>query len=59
MATNEAGFVAMADYTFTAADSGQHTFAGLVLRQAGDYTITGSDPDGGIDGSVTFTVDPA
>jgi hypothetical protein len=48
------------DYTFTAADAGQHTFAGLVLYQAAGYTITGideADPD--LNGSITFTVAPA
>jgi hypothetical protein len=47
------------DYTFTAGDSGQHTFAGLVLNQPADYTVTGEDPLTGIGGNVTFTVDPA
>jgi hypothetical protein len=49
--------VAMADYTFTPADSGQRTFPGLVLSQPGDYVLTGSDPDAGLGGSVAFTVD--
>jgi hypothetical protein len=34
---------AMATYTFTAADGGTHTFSGLVLRQAGTLTVTGTD----------------
>jgi hypothetical protein len=51
--------IASRDYTFTAGDSGQHTFAGLVLNQPADYTVTGEDPLTGIGGSVTFSVDPA
>jgi hypothetical protein len=51
--------IASRDYTFTASDVGQHTFAGLVLNQPADYTITGEDPLTGISGSVTFPVDPA
>jgi predicted outer membrane repeat protein len=58
-ASNGGVLVAMADYTFRATDSGQHTFTGLVLHQPGNYTLTGSDPDAGIDGSVSFTVNPA
>jgi hypothetical protein len=58
-AYNGGALVAMADYTFPSTDSGQHTFTELVLHQPGDYTITGSDPDAGIDGSVSFAVDPA
>jgi hypothetical protein len=51
--------IASRDYTFTAGDGGQHTFAGLVLYQPAEYTITGNDPLVGIGGSVTFPVDPA
>jgi predicted outer membrane repeat protein len=50
--------VATADYTFTSADQGQHTFPRVVFGQAGDYTVTGDDPVAGIGGSVTFPVDP-
>lgn len=32
-----------ADYTFTAADAGQHTFTGLILWQTGNQTITAMD----------------
>jgi hypothetical protein len=54
-----ADMIATADYTFTAADSGQHTFTGIVLYQPGDFTVSGSDPVAGIGGSVMFTVAPA
>jgi hypothetical protein len=51
---------AMADYTFTATDAGQHTFSNLVLRQAGTLTVTGTDTaDGSVTGSTTFTITPA
>jgi hypothetical protein len=49
--------MAQADYTFTTSDMGSRTF-NVVLSQPGDYTLTGSDPDAGIDGSVSFPVDP-
>jgi len=32
-----------ADYTFTAADKGAHTFSGLILRRKGNQTITVTD----------------
>jgi hypothetical protein len=45
-------------YTFTAADQGHYTLAGLMLN-AGDYTLTGTDvANPAISGSLTFTVDP-
>jgi hypothetical protein len=51
---------AMADYTFTAGDAGQHTFPGLALRRAGPFTVSGTDTaDGSITGSTTFTITPA
>jgi hypothetical protein len=51
---------ASASYTFTAADHGQHTFSGLVLRQAGDVTVTATDPAvPSLTGSTTFTITPA
>jgi hypothetical protein len=34
---------ARATYTFSAADGGTHTFAGLVLTRAGTLTVTGTD----------------
>ena len=50
--------MAQADYTFTAADMGSHTFSGLVLSQAGDYTLTAMDSADPTDrGSVGFTID--
>jgi hypothetical protein len=49
----------MADYTFTAADMGQHTFSNLVLRRAGAYTVGGADTDNPlITGGNTFTITP-
>jgi hypothetical protein len=51
---------AMADYAFTTADGGQHTFSGLVLRRAQALTVTGSDTSNdSITGSTTFTITPA
>jgi hypothetical protein len=49
--------MAQADYTFTAADMGSHTFNNLVLSQAGDYTLAGMDvADPAVSGSTSFTV---
>jgi hypothetical protein len=46
-----------ANYTFPAADMGQHTFHGLVLNQPGPYTLTATDmADPALTRSVTFTV---
>jgi hypothetical protein len=46
-----------ADYTFTPADMGQHTFHNLVINQPGTITITGTDlEDPSVTGSITFTV---
>jgi hypothetical protein len=46
-----------ADYTFTAADAGQHTFSrGLILWQTGTQTITAEDIDTQITGSTTILV---
>jgi hypothetical protein len=36
-----------ADYTFTSADGGQHTFSGVVLWQTGTQTITATDTQTG------------
>jgi hypothetical protein len=46
-----------ADYTFTPADMGQHTFQGLVLQQSGPYTLTATDDaDPALTGNIMFTV---
>jgi autotransporter-associated beta strand protein len=48
---------AMVNYTFTAADMGQHTFNNVMLSQSGDYTLTAADtvnPD--VNGGIDFTV---
>jgi hypothetical protein len=42
-----------ANYTFTAADKGVHTFVGLVLRKRGKQTITITDK---LIGSLTATL---
>jgi hypothetical protein len=48
-----------ADYTFTAADGGVHTFtAGVTLNTPGDQTITATDTASGITRTVTVTVVP-
>jgi hypothetical protein len=47
-----------ADYTFTLADGGSHTFHGVALRTAGTSTVTATD-DGALTGSGTVTVTPA
>jgi hypothetical protein len=46
----------MANYTFTAADMGSHTFSNLVLNQTGTYTLNATDTATSISGSATFTV---
>jgi hypothetical protein len=51
---------ATADYTFTAADMGQHAFSNLVFPWAGTYTVAGADTANPlITGSTTFTITPA
>jgi predicted outer membrane repeat protein len=49
-----------ADYTFTAADQGVHTFVGgFTLTTVGDQSLTATDTaDGTITGRITVTVDP-
>jgi hypothetical protein len=49
-----------ANYTFTAADGGVHTFSGVILRTAASRTVTAQDTAAGtITGSGTVTVNPA
>ncbi len=49
-----------AGYTFTAADSGVHTFAsGVTLRTAGGHTVTAADAGNGLTISASLTVSPA
>jgi hypothetical protein len=51
------GIVLPADYTFTAADAGVHTFSGgVTLITPGDQTITATDTASGIWHAVTVTV---
>jgi hypothetical protein len=45
-----------ADYTFTAADNGQHTFSGVVLWQTGTQTVTATDTQTGTVGSTMVQV---
>jgi hypothetical protein len=48
-----------ADYTFTSADAGQHTFA-VTLKTAGSQTVTVADTSGGaVSGQATVAVSPA
>jgi hypothetical protein len=48
-----------ADYTFTSADAGVHTFTGVILTKAGSQGITVTDTrTGSVTGSVTVTVKP-
>jgi|GEM_PF-3225855 len=47
------------DYTYTAADAGAHTFADLVLRTAGEQTVTVSDASGATLATFTVTVESA
>jgi hypothetical protein len=49
-----------ADYTYTAADNGVHTFsAGATLYTAGQWNVTATDTILGITGSMNVTVTPA
>src|SRR5262249_36300057 len=49
-----------ADYTFTAADQGTHTFSGVKLFSLGTQTISAQDTaDGSILGTATVTVTAA
>jgi hypothetical protein len=46
-----------ANYTFTGADRGSHTFSGLVLNQTGMYTLMATDSAGPLlSGMLAFTV---
>ena len=46
-----------ANYTFTAADAGVHTFSGVILKTAGSQTVTATDTvTASITGSATVTV---
>jgi hypothetical protein len=47
-----------ADYTFTTADAGVHTFS-ATLKTAGTVTITATDSTNGITGNTTANVTPA
>jgi hypothetical protein len=45
-----------ADYTFTTADAGQHTFNGVILWQTGTQTVTVTDTHTGTVGSTMIQV---
>jgi hypothetical protein len=59
--STDAGATLPGDYTFTADDSGTHTFAaGVTLVTAGGQTVTATDTDSSsITGIATVNVDPA
>jgi subtilase family serine protease len=49
-----------ANYTFTAADAGVHTFTGVTLVTAGSQTVTVTDTvNASITGSAALTINPA
>ncbi len=51
------GVVLPADYTFTGADQGVHTFSnGAILKTVGAQTITATDAAGNLQGSLPITV---
>jgi hypothetical protein len=55
----DAGIILPADYTFTTADAGVHTFSGEAsLITPGDQTITVTDTASGMTRTVTVTVVP-
>jgi hypothetical protein len=55
--TSDAQAVLPADYTFTAADPGVHTFTGLKLKTKGKQVITFGDPQlGSLRASLTIDV---
>ena len=54
---DDATAVLPANYTFTAADSGMHTFTGLKLKKKGTQTITFTDTlSGALTDSLTINV---
>ena len=54
------GSAVPSDYTFTAGDSGQHVFSGVVLVTAGSQTITATDMlTASIMGNAAVTVNVA
>jgi hypothetical protein len=58
--SNDGAATLPADYTFTAADNGVHTFSGVTLRTAGNRTVTATDTAAGsLTGSATVAVSPA
>jgi hypothetical protein len=58
--SSDAAAVLPSNYTFTAADAGVHTFAGVILKTAGSRSITATDTvTSSITRSVSVTVSPA
>jgi hypothetical protein len=47
------------DYTFTATDSGVHTFMGVILKTAGSQIVTANDSVNSLTGAATIGVNPA
>ncbi|HLN27482.1 MAG TPA: DUF4214 domain-containing protein [Gemmataceae bacterium] len=58
--SSDASHTLPANYTFTSADQGVHTFTGLILRTAGTQSIGATDTVNGFTtGAVSLTVNPA
>ena len=58
--SSDANHTLPANYTFTSADQGVHTFTGLILRTAGTQSIGATDTVNGFTtGAVSLTVNPA
>jgi hypothetical protein len=57
-AATDSNAVLPADYTFTAADAGTHTFT-VTLKSAGSQTVTVSDAGAGLSTPASVTVSPA
>jgi hypothetical protein len=59
VSTDDAQATLPASYTFTAADAGVHTFAnGVILRTAGNRTVTAKDVGSGFFGNAAILVNP-
>ncbi len=58
--SSDAAAVLPANYTFTAGDSGSHTFTGVIFKSAGSRTITASDTNtGSLTTNAAITVSAA
>jgi hypothetical protein len=54
--SSDPGAALPADYTFTAADAGSHTFSGVTLVTVGEQTVLVVDIDSGFIGAITVMV---